>query len=84
MQKKTGSFKEDFSKNAYYRFLRGSHSNWLRFTTLLSEKIVNEHLRGLTALLSMIPSTRGLAINTPNWRPHDDTGLDRRMLLHSD
>ena len=49
MQKKTGSFKEDFSKNAYYRFLRGSHSNWLRFTTLLSEKIVNEHLRGLTS-----------------------------------
>lgn len=49
MQKKTGSFKEDFSKNAYYRFLRGSHSKWLRFTTLLSEKIVNEHLRGLTS-----------------------------------
>ena len=49
MQKKTGNFKEDFSKNAYYRFLRGSHSNWLRFTTLLSEKIVNEHLRGLTS-----------------------------------
>ncbi|MDU1056480.1 MAG: transposase [Negativicoccus succinicivorans] len=49
MKKKTGSFKEDFSKNAYYRFLRGSHSNWLRFTTLLSEKIVNEHLRGLTS-----------------------------------
>lgn len=29
MQKKTGSFKEDFSKNAYYRFLRSTRSNWL-------------------------------------------------------
>lgn len=43
MQKKTGSFKEDFSKNAYYRFLRNAHANWLRFTTLLSEKIINGH-----------------------------------------
>lgn len=49
MQKKTGSFKEDFSKNAYYRFLRSAHSNWLRFTTLLSGKIINEHLRELTS-----------------------------------
>ena len=49
MQKKTGSFKEDFSKNAYYRFLRSAHSNWLRFTTMLSEKIINEHLRKLTS-----------------------------------
>lgn len=49
MQKKTGSFREDFSKNTYYRFLRSARSNWLRFTTMLSEKIVNEHLRGLTS-----------------------------------
>lgn len=49
MQKKTGSFKEDFSKNAYYRFLRSAHSNWLRFTTLLSGRIINEHLRELTS-----------------------------------
>ena len=49
MQKETGSFQEDFSKNAYYRFLRSAHSNWLHFTTLLSEKIINEHLRGLTS-----------------------------------
>lgn len=49
MQKKTGSFQEDFSKNAYYRFLRSARSNWLRFTTLLSGKIINEHLRGLTS-----------------------------------
>lgn len=49
MQKKTGSFKENFSKNAYYRFLRNAHANWLRFTTLLSEKIINGHLRDLTS-----------------------------------
>ena len=49
MQKKTGSFKEDFSKNAYYRFFRNAHANWLRFTTLLSEKIINGHLRDLTS-----------------------------------
>lgn len=49
MQRKTRSFKEDFSKNAYYRFLLGARSNWLRFTTLLSAKIINEHLRGLTS-----------------------------------
>ena len=49
MQKKTGSFKEDFSRNAYYRFLRNAHANWLRFTTLLSEKIINGHLCDLTS-----------------------------------
>ena len=49
MQKKTGSFREDFSKNTCYRFHRSARSNWLRFTTMLSEKIVNEHLRGLTS-----------------------------------
>ena len=49
MQKKTGNFKEDFSKNAYYRFLRNPHSNWLRFTTLLAERIINGHLRELTS-----------------------------------
>ena len=49
MQKKTGSFKEDFSRNAYYRFLRNAHANWLRFTTLLSDKIINGHLRALTS-----------------------------------
>lgn len=49
MQQKTGSFKESFSKNAYYRFLNSAHSNWLRFTTLLSERIINGHLRELTS-----------------------------------
>lgn len=40
MQQKTGSFKESFSKNTFYRFLKSSKTNWLRFTTLLSQKAV--------------------------------------------
>lgn len=38
MQQKTGSFKESFSKNTFYRFLNSPKTNWLRFTTLLSKK----------------------------------------------
>ena len=38
MQQKTGSFKEAFSKNTFYRFLNDPKTNWLRFTTLLSKK----------------------------------------------
>lgn len=41
MQQKTGSFKEAFSKNTFYRFLNSPKTNWLRFTTLLSKKIVD-------------------------------------------
>ena len=41
MQQKTGSFKESFSKNTFYRFLNSSKTNWLRFTTLLSQKAVD-------------------------------------------
>ena len=37
MQQKTGSYKETFSKNTFYRFLNGKKTNWLRFTTLLSK-----------------------------------------------
>jgi len=39
MQQKTGSFRETFSKNTYYRFLNSTKTNWLRFTTLLSKKV---------------------------------------------
>ena len=42
MQKKTGSFKESFSKNTFYRFLNSSKTNWLRFTTLLSKKVADK------------------------------------------
>ena len=41
MQQKTGSFKEAFSKNTFYRFLNDPKINWLRFTTLLSKKIAD-------------------------------------------
>lgn len=41
MQQKTGSFQEAFSKNTFYRFMNGTRTNWLRFTTLLSKAVVN-------------------------------------------
>ena len=41
MQQKTGSFKESFSKNTYYRFLNSPKTNWLRFTTLLSKRVAD-------------------------------------------
>ncbi len=33
MQQKTGSFREAFSKNTFYRFLNNPKINWTRFTT---------------------------------------------------
>ena len=41
MQQKTGSFKESFSKNTFYRFLNSQKTNWLRFTPLLSKKVAD-------------------------------------------
>ena len=41
MQQKTGSFREQFSKNTFYRFLNSRKVNWLRFTTVLSKKIAD-------------------------------------------
>ena len=41
MQQKTGSYRESFSKNTFYRFLNGQKTNWLRFTTLLSKAVVD-------------------------------------------
>lgn len=41
MQQKTGSFRESFSKNTYYRFLNGRRTNWLRFTSLLSCEVAD-------------------------------------------
>lgn len=41
MQQKTGSFRENFSKNTFYRFLNCTKTNWLRFTTLLSKKVAD-------------------------------------------
>ena len=48
MQQKTGSFRETFSKNTFYRFLNCGKTNWLRFTTILS-KDVAETIEPLTS-----------------------------------
>ena len=48
MQQRTGSFREDFSKNTFYRFLNSSKTNWLRFTSLLAADIVNNEIKELT------------------------------------
>lgn len=47
MQQKTGSFKEHFSKNTFYRFLNSPKTNWLRFTTMLS-KLIADTIEPLT------------------------------------
>ena len=49
MQITTKRFKEDYSKNTVYRFLNNSRINWERFTTMLSERIVNGFMRPLTS-----------------------------------
>lgn len=49
MQIRTNSFEASFSKNTVYRFLNSTKTNWLRFTTLLSEMVVNQFMRGLTS-----------------------------------
>ena len=41
MQQKTGTFREAFSKNTFYRFLNDPRINWLRFTTLLSKQVAD-------------------------------------------
>ena len=41
MQQKTGSFREAFSKNTFYRFMNVSGTNWLRFTSLLSKNVID-------------------------------------------
>ena len=48
MQQRTGSFKEEFFKNTFYRFLNFTKTNWLRFTSLLAADIVNHDIRDLT------------------------------------
>lgn len=42
MQQRTGSYRESFSKNTFYRFLNGTKTNWLRFTTLISKEVIKE------------------------------------------
>ena len=47
IQQRIGSFKEDFSKNTFYRFLNSTKTNWLRFTSLFVADIVNNNLKNL-------------------------------------
>ena len=49
MQQKTGVFDAGFCKNTVYRFLNSTKTNWLRFTTLLSARIVNDFMKPLTS-----------------------------------
>ena len=48
MQQRTGSFREEFSKNTFYRFLNSTKTNWLRFTSLLAADIIKRELKDLT------------------------------------
>jgi hypothetical protein len=48
MQQRTGSFKETFSKNTFYRFLNSTKTNWLKFTSLLAADIINNGIEPLT------------------------------------
>ena len=48
IQKKTGVFDGSFCKNTVYRFLNNPKINWLRFTTLLSTRIINVFMKPLT------------------------------------
>ncbi len=44
-QQRTGSFKEDFSKNTFYRFLNSAKTNWLRlllFWLLISSIMISK------------------------------------------
>lgn len=49
MQQKTNSFKGEFSKNTFYRFLGREKTNWLRFTSLLAADIANNDIKPLTS-----------------------------------
>ena len=49
MQQKTGVFDAGFCKNTVYRFLNSTKTNWLRFTTLLSTRIINSFMKPLTS-----------------------------------
>lgn len=48
MQQCTGSFKENFSKNTFYRFLNSAKTNWFRFTSMLASQMINDEVKNLT------------------------------------
>ena len=49
MQRKTCVFEGGFCKNTVYRFLNNTKTNWQRFTTLLSARIINNFMKPLTS-----------------------------------
>lgn len=49
MQIRTDSYREDFSKNTYYRFLNSVRTNWFRFITLLSAAVAGDFMQRLTS-----------------------------------
>ena len=49
MQQKIGDYDEGFCKNTVYRFLNSTKTNWMRFTTMLSAKIINGFMKPLTS-----------------------------------
>ena len=80
MQQRTGSFKEGFSKNTFYRFLNSTKTNWLRFTSLLAADIVNNDIRDLirqmkkekmsSSLMTVFSTAPAVSIPAKDSRPH--------------
>jgi len=48
MQLKTDTFRENYGKNTFYRFLNSVKINWTRFTSLLAAAVVNDTIQDLT------------------------------------
>ena len=48
MQQRTGSFKENFPKNTFYRFMSSSKTDWFRFNYMLAYPIINNEVQNLT------------------------------------
>ena len=86
MQMRTESYREDFSKNTYYRFLNSMKTDWLRFTTLLSASVIGDFMKRLTAKIvrmyssSMIHSSHDAGTSAP--KPEDIT-FDHSMMIRS-
>ena len=49
MQQQTGTFTENFSKNAFYRFINSVKTNWIRLTSPVAANIVNKDISKLTS-----------------------------------
>ena len=86
MQMRTESYREDFSKNTYYRFLNSMKTDWLRFTTLLSASVIGDFMQRLTAKIVrmysslMIHSSHDAGTSAP--KPKDIT-FDHSMMIRS-